>query len=100
MSVQGTVITGLGRGAAFTALDWARSQFIARLGVDPHPGTLNLPVVATAAAAWFSSLPPAERILPPDAAQCAADAWAGADRIVPSIAGLPRLLGSPAAGKD
>jgi HAD superfamily hydrolase (TIGR01509 family) len=38
------VVSGLGQGARFTRLDWARRQFIERLGVDPHPGTLNLQI--------------------------------------------------------
>ena len=38
----GTVVSGLGKGAAFTELDWAKKQFIEKLGIDPYPGTLNL----------------------------------------------------------
>jgi HAD superfamily hydrolase (TIGR01509 family) len=39
---QGRVVTGLGQGAGFTALPWARHQFKAGLGFAPFPGTLNL----------------------------------------------------------
>ncbi len=35
-------MTGRGEAAAFTQVDWARRQFIARLGIDPFPGTVNL----------------------------------------------------------
>ena len=44
LSLCGEVRTGLGHGAGFTALDWAREQFIALCGIDPHPGTLNVVV--------------------------------------------------------
>ena len=47
-SLSGRVRSGLGQGAGFTALDWARSQFIEHCGVDPHPGTLNLELVEPA----------------------------------------------------
>ena len=40
--IEGTVVTGRGEGAAFTQLEWARQQFVERLGIDPFPGTLNL----------------------------------------------------------
>ncbi len=35
-------MTGLGEAVAFTQVDWARRQFIAKLGIDPFPGTVNL----------------------------------------------------------
>jgi HAD superfamily hydrolase (TIGR01509 family) len=46
---KGRVITGSGRGAGFTKLEWARRQFIDCLGVDPYPGTLNLTIGTDAA---------------------------------------------------
>ncbi|HXV99308.1 MAG TPA: DUF120 domain-containing protein, partial [Anaerolineae bacterium] len=42
LALSGQVVTGLGQGAGFTQLDWAREQFIEKLGIDPYPGTLNL----------------------------------------------------------
>lgn len=51
--ISGRVVRGLGHGAGFTRLAWARRQFIERLGVDPHPGTLNLQVESPASrSAW------------------------------------------------
>ncbi len=44
LSLFGRVRTGLGQGAGFTALEWAREQFLANCGIDPHPGTLNVVV--------------------------------------------------------
>ncbi len=41
-TIQGRLATGASRGAHFTRLDWARRQFIDKLGIDPFPGTVNL----------------------------------------------------------
>jgi CTP-dependent riboflavin kinase len=38
----GRVATGRGEGSHFTQLDWARQQFLDKLGIDPFPGTVNL----------------------------------------------------------
>jgi CTP-dependent riboflavin kinase len=38
----GRLATGSGRGKYFTPLDWARRQFVDKLGIDPFPGTINL----------------------------------------------------------
>lgn len=40
--MRGRVATGTGQGRHFTQLDWARRQFVQKLGIDPFPGTLNL----------------------------------------------------------
>lgn len=40
--MKGRVATGSGQGRHFTQLDWARRQFVQKLGIDPFPGTLNL----------------------------------------------------------
>jgi CTP-dependent riboflavin kinase len=40
--VKGRVATGSGQGRHFTQLEWARRQFVQKLGIDPFPGTLNL----------------------------------------------------------
>lgn len=40
--LTGRVVSGKGEGATFTQLEWARHQFIRKLGIDPFPGTLNL----------------------------------------------------------
>ncbi len=42
--LTGRLVTGLGAAVAFTGIDWARRQFIAKLGIDPYPGTVNLMV--------------------------------------------------------
>jgi phosphoglycolate phosphatase len=38
----GHLATGIGQGRHFTRLDWARAQFMEKLGIDPYPGTVNV----------------------------------------------------------
>jgi 2-phosphoglycolate phosphatase len=66
----GQVVTGLGQGASFTQLDWVRQQFLTRLGIDPHPGTLNLHLDQPADQERWASLKsnPHCLIMPPDPA--------------------------------
>lgn len=40
----GRLATGIGQGRHFTRLDWARAQFVEKLGIDPYPGTVNVVV--------------------------------------------------------
>ena len=40
--LRGRLATGIGQGKHFTQLDWARQQFMVKLGIDPFPGTINL----------------------------------------------------------
>ena len=42
--IRGRLVGGIGLGRHFTRLDWARRQFIDKLGIDPFPGTLNVRV--------------------------------------------------------
>ena len=42
--IQGRLATGIGQGRYFTGLDWARRQFMEKVGVDPFPGTVNVVV--------------------------------------------------------
>lgn len=41
-AIEGHLVSGLGRAADFTQIDWVRRQLIDLVGIDPHPGTLNL----------------------------------------------------------
>lgn len=41
-AIRGRLATGKGRGQHFTGLDWARGQFVDKLGIDPFPGTVNV----------------------------------------------------------
>lgn len=52
-TIVGKLASGIGQGKHFTRLDWARRQFIERLGIDPYPGTVNIVVEQPVAlAAW------------------------------------------------
>ena len=46
--LTGRLVTGLGQGSGFTGLDWVREAFRAELGIELHPGTLNLVLDAAA----------------------------------------------------
>lgn len=97
-SIFGRVVSGQGRGAAFTGLVWARCQFLDRLGIDPHPGTLNLKITDPQALARWRNLDcgRAEAIDPPGPDFCAARGYpvrlAGeisAAVIVPEVSDYP-----------
>lgn len=74
--ITGRVVSGLGQGAQLTQLDWARKQFVEKLGIDPFPGTLNLIVDASDADAWQEWKTAASvEIVPPNADWCNARAY-------------------------
>ncbi len=56
MQLRGVVVTGQGQGSHFTALPWAREQFIEKLGIAPHPGTLNLRLQGSASRRSWAEL--------------------------------------------
>jgi HAD superfamily hydrolase (TIGR01509 family) len=68
------VRTGLGRGASFTQLDWVREQLVTALGIDPHPGTLNLELGAPLPGGWPEAAASGCVLLPPDETYCRATA--------------------------
>ena len=41
-TLLGRLATGIGQGRHFTRLEWARAQFMEKLGIDPYPGTVNV----------------------------------------------------------
>jgi CTP-dependent riboflavin kinase len=41
-ALLGRLVTGSGQGKHFTRLEWARQQFLDKLGIDQFPGTVNL----------------------------------------------------------
>lgn len=74
--ITGRVVSGLGQGAQLTQLDWARKQFIDKLGIDPFPGTLNVMVDASDTSAWEQwKTAPGVEIVPPNADWCNARAY-------------------------
>lgn len=42
--ITGRVLSGLGRGGGFVALEWVRREIRQKFGFEPYPGTLNLQV--------------------------------------------------------
>jgi riboflavin kinase len=48
ISLEGTVVPGVGEGAYYTRLEGYRQQFIKVLGIDPYPGTLNVKLASQA----------------------------------------------------
>lgn len=70
----GRVVTGKGEGASLTQLDWARQQFVAKLGIDPFPGTLNLILDTPDALAVWAEWQTTRGIVidPPNAEWCSA----------------------------
>lgn len=79
MSIRltGTLRRGLGEAAGFTGLDWVRAAFREQLGIDPHPGTVNLVLETdTARSAWAAlKARPAIVVRPPDPAFCDAHCY-------------------------
>jgi CTP-dependent riboflavin kinase len=93
--VTGRVASGQGEGASFTRLAWARAAFVAQLGIDPFPGTLNLALADKSG--WIvQRARPGITIRAPNPSWCNARAYkvrvagriAGAV-VVPEIAGYP-----------
>jgi len=73
LDIYGRVSTGLGQGAAFTSRPLVRQQFLRSLGIDPHPGTLNLRIDPGGLADWQEMVTqPGIRIEPERAGDCGA----------------------------
>lgn len=96
--LTGRIVTGLGQGATFTQLPWAREQFATKLGVDPYPGTLNLVIEDPAHRASLRALKQEAGIPipPPSADFCAAKGFrvVVADRFPGAIV-FPLVPGYP-----
>jgi phosphoglycolate phosphatase len=69
--LSGKVVSGTGRAAFFTGLEWVKSQCATKLGFEPYPGTLNL-LLTEPAPCLPCKLPelPGLPLTPPDAAFC------------------------------
>jgi HAD superfamily hydrolase (TIGR01549 family) len=95
---RGRVRSGLGRGASFTQLDWVRGQLVSALGIDPHPGTLNLELEAPLSREWREEEGCGCALVPPDETFCRATARAvriagrlPAAVVRPHVPGYPEL---------
>jgi phosphoglycolate phosphatase len=96
----GRLITGRGEAAGFTGLDWVRDRLLTHLGIDPHPGTLNLSLETEADQNAWTALQsqPAIVLDPPEAEWCRARCYAvRLDGALPAAVVLPEVAGYPPA---
>jgi CTP-dependent riboflavin kinase len=45
IKIRGIIVEGLREAGYFTQIPWVRKQFISKVSIDPHPGTLNIEIV-------------------------------------------------------
>lgn len=96
--IQGRLGVGEGAAARFTELPWVREQARAKLGFEPHPGTLNLHLSSPKDIAALERLKSRPGVsLEPEAGFCAARCFEvllegrqPAVVIVPEVPGYPR----------
>ena len=94
--LRGPLLDGLGEGQRFMAIDWVRQRFRALLGIDPHPGTVNVRLEAEEQRAALARLRSAPGILiPPEPGFCAATAYHATILGPAGRAGLPAALVIP-----
>jgi CTP-dependent riboflavin kinase len=97
LTLTGKLVPGLGEAKDFTAIPWVRQAFRERLGIDVHPGTVNLEIDAGQMAAWETIRHTAGVHIPPGAPGfCDATAWpvrvngaADAAILLPHVDGYP-----------
>lgn len=97
-SIEGRLVSGLGRAADFTQIDWVRRQLIALTGIDPHPGTVNLALAGDADRARWRAWRefPGHTLEPADAAFCSARCYpARVAARVPAAVLLPEVADYP-----
>jgi HAD superfamily hydrolase (TIGR01509 family) len=95
-SVVGRVVTGVGQGAGFSQLDWAKKQFMSLCGIDPYPGTLNIILEdAENLAAWRTmKSQPGHPVRSEDPAACDATLYPVRLRdAIPGVVILPDVAG-------
>ena len=72
-SMTGKIVSGLGKGTYFVALDWVQEQCMEKLGFRPYPGTLNLRIEGdTLHLLEQLQNKKTEELIPPDPEFCAA----------------------------
>jgi len=99
MVLEGRLADGLGRGAAFTRLDWVRCRLMDTVGIDPFPGTLNLTLDDDSNLARWRQWQdmPGHSLEPPDTGFCRARCYPvqvmghiPAAVLLPEVADYPR----------
>lgn len=98
--MQGTLIRGKGEAAGFTAIPWVRQQAIDRLGIDPHPGTVNIRLNDPASLAVWMSVRSSQAVMidPPSAEGgrfCRARCYPMRIGGMPAAAVVPEVEGYP-----
>jgi riboflavin kinase len=95
--LSGTVVTGQGRGSAFTAVPWARDRLRTLLGAEAWPGTLNLRIDDPGSLARWKALAAraGSRLSSPEGGACDARAYAALIGAVPVLILVPEVPGYP-----
>ena len=70
IATEGTVASGMGRGAQFLAIEWVLRELRARVGLIPFPGTLNLRISSSVWASLYAQRASFVKIEDPCAAGC------------------------------
>jgi len=70
LTIEGSVFSGLGRGAQFLGIEWVRRELRQKVVLDPFPGTLNLRIPADAWSALYARRTNLVKIADPSAASC------------------------------
>jgi CTP-dependent riboflavin kinase len=70
-------VEGLREAGNFTQIPWVKKQFISKLSIDPHPGTLNLDIVDPESIRNFKELKTTQgvEITPEDPSFCSAKCY-------------------------
>jgi CTP-dependent riboflavin kinase len=77
IKLQGKIVEGLREAGNFTQIPWVRKQFVSKLSIDPHPGTLNLEIVDPQSMQNFKELKTTQavEITPEDPSFCSAKCY-------------------------
>ena len=97
-AIEGRLVSGLGQAAAFTQIDWVRRQLIDLVGIDPHPGTVNLALRDNANRSRWRNWRdlPGHAMVPADAAFCSARCYAvRIEGRIPAAVVLPDIAAYP-----
>ena len=98
LTLSGRIVTGLGQGASFTQLDWAREQFVVGLGIDPYPGTVNIVLETSADVDKWDALKTeaGHSVVPPGPGSCRARCYpVRLNGRLPGAIILPEVPGYP-----
>ncbi|HYA93920.1 MAG TPA: DUF120 domain-containing protein [Thermodesulfobacteriota bacterium] len=77
MKIRGRIVEGLREAGNFTGIPWVKRQFVEKLSIDPHPGTLNLEIVDPESIRTFKELKRQKgiEITPEDPSFCSAKCY-------------------------